>query len=277
MAVGLGSCHRQQPKEVFMVHAAISRVTLVAAIALAGLGTLGGVALGQVASPTAGTPVSGRPEAGFSAAERAYLDAMTPIVTTVQDSLVRYAALSQDPQVFNLDWLARAVFEFMLWRSAYEDALALEPPPAFAESHGRYLEALGLLAQISDDVNAAINDGDLIRLMQIGAKITRATGLFDEAMALMEEGGARPAGAGPAASPTAGTPISGSAAGPASLRDDAGYDAADPTPSPVGEVSGQVNVIVDVNTFVGLGRLSTGAHAIHAQQTNSCVPADDKP
>ena len=260
-----------------MIHATTVRLTLVAAMALVGLGTIGGVALGQVASPVAGTPVADAEDAGFSAAEQAYLDAMTPIVTTVQDSLVRYAALAEDPQFLNLDWLARAAFEFMLWRSAYENTLALDPPPAFAESHGRYLEALGLLAETSDDVNAAVNEGDLVGLMSIGTKVMRATSLFDQATALMEGGGSVQSGVRPVASPIGATPVAGPAASAAGLPETTGNAASHPTPPVGGEVSGQVNVMVEVNTYVGLGNLSTGKHAIHSNQTGACEGAGGEP
>jgi hypothetical protein len=259
-----------------MVHATLVRLTLVAAMTLVGLGTLAGVARGQVASPVAGTPVSGQEEAGFNASEQAYLDAMTPIVTAVRDSLDRYAALSQNHQFLNVEWLAKFAFELMLWRSAYDDARALEPPPALAESHGRYLEALGLLAEASDDVSAAVNEGDLVGLMAIGTKVTRATSLFDQATALMEGVIAARGGVRPVASPAAGTPVSGQAASAVTQPETAG-DAALATPPAGGEVAGQVNVMVEVNTYVGLGNLSTGEHVIHANETGACAPPGDEP
>jgi hypothetical protein len=124
---------------------------------------------------------------GLSTAERTYLEDMGAMVTTIRESLGRYEAFAEDPRFLDLDWLLKAAFEFMLWRSGYENALALEPPPAFAESHGRYLEALGLLAEISDDVAAAMDEGDLVAHMQIEAKITRAISVFDRATVLMED------------------------------------------------------------------------------------------
>ena len=124
--------------------------------------------------------------AGLSAADRDYVNEMSVIDTTVRESLARYDELAQEPQYVNPERLFKTAFEFALWRSGYENALALEPPPAFAESHGLYLEALGLLAEVSDDVAAAADEGDLIGLMQIGPKITRATGLLDQATELME-------------------------------------------------------------------------------------------
>jgi uncharacterized cupredoxin-like copper-binding protein len=133
--------------------------------------------------------------AGLSAADTGdYIDEMSLIDTTVRESLARYDELAQDPQLLNPEWLFKTAFEFALWRSGHENALALTPPPAFAESHGLYLEALGLLAEVSDDVAAAADEGDLMALMQIGPKITRATGLLDQATDLManviaEQGG----------------------------------------------------------------------------------------
>lgn len=258
-----------------MIHANIIRLTLVAATVLVGLGSFGAVARGQLASPAAGTPVSGGRQTEFNVAERAYLDEMNPIVTAVHDSLGRYAELSKDPQILGLDWLAKAAFEFMFWRSAYKDALAIEPPPAFAESHGLHLEALGLLAETYDDVSAAMNEGDIVGLMSIGTKITRATSLFDQATALMDNVTAR-GGVGPVASPAAATPVSAREADAATLRDAAGA-AGYPTPTPAGEVSGQVNVMVEVNTYLGLGSLSTGRHVIHSSETAACTPANDEP
>ena len=110
-----------------MIHATPVRLILVAAMALVGLGVLSGGALGQAASPVAGTPLGGAEAAGLSAADMAYLEAMTPIVTTVQDSLVRYVSLTSDPQPEKLDWLEKFAFELMRWRSAYQDARPSSP------------------------------------------------------------------------------------------------------------------------------------------------------
>ncbi|MDQ2655360.1 MAG: hypothetical protein M3Z20_20195 [Chloroflexota bacterium] len=169
-----------------MIPATPLRRILVAAIALIGLGVLGGGALGQVVSAVAGTPVGGATAAGQSAADQTDLDAMNPIVAKVQDSLVLYAALAEDPQPLERDWQEEFAFELMRWRAAYQDALALAPVPVCAENHGRYLEAPGLLAETSDSVNAAVNNGDLAGQMWAGARMLQATRLFDQATSLME-------------------------------------------------------------------------------------------
>lgn len=252
------------------------RLALMAAMALIGLGVLGGGALGQVASPVARTPVAGAEAAILSAADQAYLDAMNPIVTNVQDSLVRYAALAGDPQLDELDWLEKFAFELMRWRSAYRDAFALEPPPSFAESHGRYLEALGLLAETSDTANAAVNDGDLAGLLQAGARIMLATRLLDQATVLMEGVTGEPGGVRPVASPAGATPVAGLAASAAGLAETA-WDAASSTPAAGGEGPGQVNVMVEVNTYVGLGDLSTGEHTFQFTKVGECAGAGDEP
>ena len=251
-----------------MTSPATFRLTLVAVMALVAIGLLGGVARGQVASPVAEPPAIESETASLSAADLAYLAAITPIITTVQDSLVRYTALAEDPRFENQDWLEQFAFVLMGWRSAYQEARALEPPPLFAVTHSRYLDALGLLAATSDEVNAAVTHGDLAGLMRAGTRMMQATRLLDQSTLLLnrvtgEQGGTRLANVLAAATPAAvvATPAGGVASA---------------TP-PTGEVSGQVNVFVEVNTYVGLGDLSSGGNTLNFTRTGACQEAGDEP
>jgi Cu/Zn superoxide dismutase len=86
-----------------MTHARISRLVLVAIMALAGLGTLGGVALGHVTPPTAEKPDSSSGEVAFS--QLASPVAGTPgpglpgvpaIVRDAAGNAIGYATLTED-------------------------------------------------------------------------------------------------------------------------------------------------------------------------------------
>lgn len=124
---------------------------------------------------------------GFSVEERAYIDEMEQITTTVGDSLIRAGELFQDPRPLDEDWLFEAVLQLSTWQSSYEAALEVDAPPAFADIHSLYIEALRLIAEAADDIAAGMDSGDVSRLDQAGLKIEEANGLIDLATVQIEE------------------------------------------------------------------------------------------
>jgi hypothetical protein len=126
-------------------------------------------------------------QVGFTAEERAYVAEMEPILTTVGESLIRFGELSQDPRLFDEDWVFEAALQFVIWRSSYQEMLALQPPPAFADIHSLYVEALRLIVEASEDISVGMDTGDLARMNQALAKTEQATVLIDQAGVLGDQ------------------------------------------------------------------------------------------
>jgi hypothetical protein len=126
-------------------------------------------------------------QVGFNAEERAYLDEMGPILTTVGESLTRFGELSQDPQLLDEDWVFEVALQFVVWRSSYQEVLALQPPPAFADIHSLYVEALRLIDEASYDISVGLDTGDDTRLNQALPKMEQANDLIDLASVLLDE------------------------------------------------------------------------------------------
>jgi hypothetical protein len=124
---------------------------------------------------------------GFNTEERAYLGEMEPILTTVGESLTRFGELSQNPQFFDEDWVVDVALQFVIWRTSYQDVLALQPPPAFADIHSLYVEALRLIDEASYDISVGLDTGDDARLNQALPKMEQANDLIDLASVLLEE------------------------------------------------------------------------------------------
>jgi hypothetical protein len=112
---------------------------------------------------------------------------MEPILTTVGESLIRFGELSQDPRLFDEDWVVEVALQFVIWRSSYQDMLALQPPPAFADIHALNVEALRLIVEASEDISVGLDTGDDARLSQALPKIEQANALIDQARVLLDE------------------------------------------------------------------------------------------
>lgn len=89
--------------------------------------------------------------------------------------------------------------------------------------------------------------------------------------------GSGEAALGQAATPVAGTPVPGLAGVNAIVRDAAGNAIGSATLTEAVEDKGMVNIVVEVNTFVGLGTLTTGEHGIQVHETGACETEGDEP
>jgi hypothetical protein len=76
--------------------------------------------------------------------------------------------------------------QFAIWRSSYQDVFALALPPAFADIHSLYVEALRLIVDASDDITVGLDTGDAARLNQAMPKIEQAQDLIDQARVLLD-------------------------------------------------------------------------------------------
>jgi Cu/Zn superoxide dismutase len=79
------------------------------------------------------------------------------------------------------------------------------------------------------------------------------------------------------ASPVAATPISAQRVLDTIFSGSPASDVVDTALTESTTGAGRVNVFVEVNTFVGLGTLSTGEHGIHVSEADSCETGENGP
>ena len=125
--------------------------------------------------------------AAVSAEERAYALAVAGQAETISESMSLFTDLMQAPRIGEDDWTIQLAGVLVTWRFTYEEALALTPPPAFAEVHAVYLDALGYLVAAADDIEVGIDTFDVARLSQAAVNLDLATQLLAEVERLVRE------------------------------------------------------------------------------------------
>lgn len=139
------------------------------------------------AAPVAVPTAAPQAPQGLSADEQAYIDEVMPIVDTVSASLETTGELFQNPRFGQDDWTIQVVAQFVTWDLAYEQAGEITPPPAFANIHALFLEALRLLSSAGDDLILGLDTLDVALIEQGANKIVQAGELMTRAAAELEE------------------------------------------------------------------------------------------
>jgi hypothetical protein len=105
---------------------------------------------------------------GLSADEQAYIDDVLPIIDTMSASLETAGDLFENPRFGEDDWNLSVAVELATWRVAYDDALAIQPPPAFVTMHELFLESMRLFSDASFDIANGLDAFDA-GLLESGA------------------------------------------------------------------------------------------------------------
>ena len=130
------------------------------------------VAEADVAAPVA------EQQTGFTAEELAYANDVVEITESMVESFDDIAALMENPRIGQDDWSIDVVTQFFIWDSNYEAALALTPPPVFAETHALFVEALRLYTEAGDDAVLGIDTLDPTMINQASTKMSQASELM---------------------------------------------------------------------------------------------------
>ena len=75
------------------------------------------------------------PQAGVNAEERPDRDEIHGIMQPVGDGLMRVGDLVPVPQLVDERWISDVGLQVVRWQASLADAVALQPPPAFADIH----------------------------------------------------------------------------------------------------------------------------------------------
>jgi hypothetical protein len=118
-------------------------------------------------------------QVGLTAEEEAYADEVIRITETMSDSFNQLAVLMNNPQFGDVDWTINVAAQFAVWHVSYDEALALSPPPAFADMHTLFVNAMRLYSEASTDAATGIDALDVDLINQAVDKMDEASFLLD--------------------------------------------------------------------------------------------------
>ena len=122
-------------------------------------------------------------QTGLTAEELAYSGDVVRITESMSESFDDLVALTENPRFGQDDWTIQVVTQFVIWDSNYEEAMALNPPPVFAETHALFVGALSLYSEAGDDFVLGLDTLDSGVINQGVAKMTQANELINQAAA----------------------------------------------------------------------------------------------
>lgn len=116
-------------------------------------------------------------------AATAYADDMVRIADSMRESFYDFVLLTGDARVDDDDWMSEVEAQVAIWDSHYEEALTLNPPSVFAETHGLLVDALRLYVEAGDGFLAAFDARDRTLLNQAFSTVAQADELFVQVVA----------------------------------------------------------------------------------------------
>lgn len=138
-------------------------------------------------------PTTAAPQVGFTSEEAAYADEVVRISGAMVDSFTEFTALMENPRIGQDDWTISVAAQLVAWDSFYQEALALEVPPVFADTHALFLEALRLYSEAGGDIALGIDSLDPALLELALGKVNQANELMvlatEEANRVQQERG----------------------------------------------------------------------------------------
>jgi hypothetical protein len=104
----------------------------------------------------------------------AYRFAIQEQFNTIVPSVERMTTLMEEPRFLDDAWKSDVIAEYTTWKTTYQQAQEMSPPPQFAGSHQRYLAALEVAANAADDYAAGLENLDLASFQAGATKIQHA-------------------------------------------------------------------------------------------------------
>jgi hypothetical protein len=108
----------------------------------------------------------------------AYASDLVRITESTRESFRAFATLMGDPRFGQEDWSSQVEAQLAIWDANYDEALALNPPPVFAEVHALLIEALRLYGEAGDDVALGLDTLDPAMINQAGSKVVQGNESF---------------------------------------------------------------------------------------------------
>jgi hypothetical protein len=116
----------------------------------------------------------------------AYADDLVRITDSTRESFRTFATLLGNPRFGQDDWTSEVEAQLAIWDANYEEALELNPPPVFAETHALLLEALRIYGEAGDDVTLGLDTLDPNMINQASAKVVQANESFVKVLELVD-------------------------------------------------------------------------------------------
>jgi hypothetical protein len=126
--------------------------------------------------------VAGEPLAEMANAQArdavAYANDLVRITDSTRESFRAFVMLMGDTRFGQDDWTNEVKAQLDIWDSNYEEALTLNPPPVFAETHALLLEALRIYGDAGDDAALGLDTLDPAMINQAASKVAKANESF---------------------------------------------------------------------------------------------------
>jgi hypothetical protein len=114
-------------------------------------------------------------QAESNAEERGSLDEIKSIMQPVGDGLIQVGERFHIPRLVDASLVADVAHQFVFWQSSLDDAVALQPPPAFVDIHSLYAGCLSLIVDASDDIAGGLDTSEVA----LANVIDQARGLIE--------------------------------------------------------------------------------------------------
>ena len=125
------------------------------------------------------------PRPALTSAEQAYITTITKQATTVADTLTKLGQLFQNPQIDNEDWLLTTALGLTIIRTAYNNAMEIEPPDSMTHLHYKYVEGMKHLNTSTELIVQGLDEMNPNLLEKASIEIETGGHLLAEAMELM--------------------------------------------------------------------------------------------
>ena len=126
--------------------------------------------------------VAGEPLAEMANAQAedaaVYAGDLVRITESTIKSFRTFATLLGDPHFGQDNWTSEVKAQLDIWDSNYQEALTLDPPPVFAQTHALLLEALRIYSDAGNDAALGLDTLDPAMINQAATKVAQANESF---------------------------------------------------------------------------------------------------
>ena len=125
--------------------------------------------------------------ATLSASEQDYINTITSQCTIVGNAFTEVGNLLQDYQFGNDEWTIHVAVQLVIIRSAYDEAMDIEPPTSMADIHYKYVQGMNHFNTMTDLLTKGIDQLDTGLIEQAVSEANAGTEYIYEAAAMMND------------------------------------------------------------------------------------------
>jgi hypothetical protein len=107
--------------------------------------------------------------------EQTYTDSVRAEGQIIGESMDEWVSLMSSPQPMNEAWRLKVAEQLATWKTEYEKAEALRPPPEWSNIHAHYLAALAQLNAAANDYAQGLDDSNPSEIREANSELRNAT------------------------------------------------------------------------------------------------------